>query len=159
MSVTFTIESNPTGAFVIECDEVVVAQADSYEGIMVERAAHMLVCKDCQHYGCYTQAAMDVSGDLDVNMANGNARMMLVRLGLDDKDLCGTATAEQFLGAVMLAGALADDSAVADVETTVPGGPRWIECGTPEGYISGRLEALAALGTEAARLGRDIIWS
>lgn len=168
MSVTFTIESNPTGAFTISCyaseqGEVEVARADSYEGILTERAAHMLVCEECQHYGCYSRPVMDVDDSLDVNLANTNARMMLVRLGLDDgDDLCGGVSGEQFLGAVMLSRATLTEQADALVPSSVvssPGQATMIDCGTHEGYASERLDALAALGTEAVRLGRDVVWA
>lgn len=168
MSVTFTIESNPTGAFTLSCydsaqGEVEVARADSYESILVERAAHMAVCEDCQHYGCYSSPVMDVDDSLDVNLANTNARMILVRLGLDgDDDLCGMLSGEQFLGAVMIAQATLSaesDAVVSAAVLSSPGQATMIDCGTPEGYTSGVLARLADLATEAVRLGRDVAWS
>lgn len=167
MSVTFAIESLPTGVFTIECDDeqgetVEVARADSYEAILVHREAHIATCEECAHYGCYAKAEMDVSDELDVNLANTNARMMLSILGIEDGgDLCGMVPADQFLGAVMLAMAEErDDSGVPAVEVT-PGqsGATMIDCGLPEGYFASRFAALYDLAAEANRLGRAVVFS
>lgn len=170
MSVTFSIEANPTGSFEITCyefeqGEVAIATADSYEGILVERAAHMLVCTECQAYGCYSRPVMDVSPDLDVNVANGNAVTLRGALGIDayneDGEFgVGMLDGQQFLGAVPLAMAAdRDDSGMADVEIGAPGRARMIDCGVPAGYYAERFEALRALAAEAARLGRSVVWS
>lgn len=168
MSVTFTIEANPTGTFTIGCydpeqGDVEVARADSYEDILVERAAHMAVCEECGAYGCYAQAVMDVSEEFDVNVSNMNARTLLDALGLDGgDDLVGGMDAETFLGAVLLAMASdRDDSGVApvDVYAGIGGGARVVDCGLRPGYFADRFGAFYALATEAVRLGRDVVWS
>lgn len=165
MTTTFTIEANPTGKFEITCyqpdtGDTIVATADSYDAILVERAAHMAVCEDCQAYGCYTQAVMDAPTHLDVNLSCFNARTMLTVLGLpDSEELCGTADGADFLGRVLLAMATdRDDTGVASVEVGGPGA-RMIDCGLPAGYYADRFAALHTLATEAVRLGRDITWS
>lgn len=162
MSVTFTIEANTTGAFTITCDDVLVATAPSYDAILTDRTAHMLVCEDCAYYGCYPNPVMDVSDDYDVNLANTNARMILNTIGIDGgEDLCGSAPADVFLGAVLLAMATdRDDTGVAAVNVN-PGmpGATMIDCGLPAGYFADRFSALHALAAEAARLGRDITWA
>lgn len=161
MSVTFTIEANPTGAFIAECHEQgVVARANSYEGILGGIAAHKAVCEECNAYGLYSQPVMDVSDEFDVNVANMNARTLLVALGIDaSDDLCGMMDAEQFLGAVLLAMAVErDDSGVAPVEVGGPGA-RMVDCGLRPGYFADRFSALHALATEAVRLGRPVMWS
>jgi hypothetical protein len=167
MSVTFHIEGNPTGAFEITCydteqgTDVVVATADSYEAILVERAAHMLVCEDCRAYGCYSTPVMDVTDDLDVNVSNTNARMLLAALGIDaDEELCGMRDGADFLGAVLLAMAAdRDDTGVAPAEIGAPGHARMVDCGLAPGYYAEKFAALHALASEAARLGRTVAWS
>lgn len=173
MSVTFSIESLPTGEFTIGCydaekgADVEVARADSYEAILVERAAHMLVCDECSAYGCYSRPVMDVSDDLDVNVANTNARMLLVALGLnegEDGDLCGTVDGEQFLGAVLLAMASdRDDTGVAPAviggREVGQSGATMVDCGLRPGYFADRFGALHALATEAVRLGRAVTFA
>lgn len=168
MSVTFRIESLPTGEFEIACfdtDEgmdVVVATADSYEEILVERAAHMLVCEECSAYGCYSRPVMDISDAFDVNVSNTNARMLLAALGIDGgEELAGFMSAEQFQGAVLLAMAAdRDDSGVSPVEVA-PGAPgaTMIDCGLRPGYFADRFAAFHALAAEAVRLGRSITWA
>jgi len=168
MSVTFSIEANTTGEFVIACfdaergEDIEVARADSYEGILVERAAHMLVCEECQHYGCFSRAVVDVSEDFDMNVSNMNARILFNALGIDGgEDLCGMLDAEQFQGALLLAMAEdRDDSGVPSAEVA-PGRPgaTMIDCGLRPGYFADRFAGLHALAAEAVRLGRPVVWS
>lgn len=181
MSVTFSIESLPVGTFVIECmdtyDEetgafTVVAKADTYEAILIERAAHMLVCDECAHYGCYSKPVMDVTEDFDVNVSNMNAVTLMRALGFDvdamEGDYYGNIDGEDFLGRVLVAMAEErDDSGVRPVVvggvdfdgTRVSRGATMIDCGLPEGYFSERFGALHALASEAVRLGRNVVWS
>lgn len=165
MSVTFSIEGNPTGAFTFSCEEEVFTAA-SYEDILVERAAHMLLCEDCQHYGCYTQPVMDVSDDFDVNLANTNARMVLSILGMteESEDLCGSIDGEDLLGRVLVA--MAEDRDDTGVASAVIGGSAlgqrgatMVDCGLPAGYFAERFGALHALAAEAARLGRPVTFA
>lgn len=167
MSVTFTIEAIPTGAFQFTCfasgDEVVhPLQAGDYEAAVVEVAAHKLLCDECGAYGAYVEAVMDIDRDLGVNLANSNAIRFIAVLGyaVDLNDLCGSATGEDFLGRVLIALADdVDDSAVADVVTRGAKGATLIEGGTRAGYRTDVLTRLHDLAAEAHRLGRDIHWS
>lgn len=170
MSVTFTVESIPTGAFIAECynegnEPIVLGPVDGYEAILPLMDAHKATCEDCAGYGLHSQAVCDVSGALDVNVANTNARMLLVLLGLDtSEDLCGSVSGEEFLGRVLLA--LASDWDDSGVASAVIGGASlgqsgatMVDCGLPAGYFADRLGALHALGMEAVRLGREVHWS
>lgn len=164
MSVTFTIEANTTGTFSASCYE----QGSVISGVSERRAQeavaeHKETCEECAHYGLFVTADCDVSDEFDVNLANTNARLMLQRLGLDEsEDLCGGVSGETFLGAVLLVlGTLSveSDAVVPAAVLSSPGQATFIDCGTPEGYTSDRLQSLAALGTEAVRLGRDVVWA
>jgi len=171
MTVTFSIESLPTGAFFIACydegtgSDVEIARADSHEAILVERAAHMLVCEECAHYGCFTQSVRDVSDELDVNLANTNAAMILSALGLyedsDEGGLVGTVDADVFLGAIMLAMASdRDDTGVAPANLYEgQPGATMIDCGLRPGYYAETFGNLHTLATEAVRLGRSVTFS
>ena len=165
MSVTFTIEANPTGAYVADCyDTGTHLSADSYDGILLEIAAHKLTCELCAAYGLYSRAVMDVD-DEGVNLANANALMVLAILGYDD--LAGSDTAENFVGRALVA--LAEDRDGAPVPAIVmpratddegnPIGATLHLGGLPANYTTDTITLLHDLAAEAARLGRDITWS
>jgi hypothetical protein len=169
MSVTFQIESIPTGAFVAECynegnEPIVLGPVDGYDAILPLITEHKATCEECAAYGLYSQAVCDVDGALDVSVANTNARMLLVALGLDTSDdLCGSASGEDFLGRVLLA--LASDRDDSGVAPAVIGGAQvgqsgatMIDCGLRPGYFADRFGALHALALEAVRLGREVHW-
>ena len=166
MSVTFQIESIPTGDFTAHCYEQgrTLGPVTGYDAIVPVLTAHKAECDECAHYGIHSQAVCDIDGALDVNVANTNARMLLVALGLDDDDLCGSADGADFLGRVLLA--LAVDRDDSGVRSAVVGGAEvgqsgatMIDCGLPAGYFAERFGALHALAAEAARLGREVHWS
>ena len=127
--------------------------------------AHKALCEECAAYGLYSEPVMDVSRDLDVNVANTNAQMLLAALGIEvehDGDLSGIVDGEVFLGAVLLAMAAdRDDTGVAPVDTYagVGRGARWIACGVRPGYFADRFGAMHALAAEAGRLGRSEVFS
>ena len=169
MSVTFSIESIATGAFTAECYNdgapIVLGPVDGYGAIVPLMDAHKGACDECAAYGIYSQAVCDIDDALDVNVANTNARTLLVALGLDtSEDLCGSATGEDFLGRVLLA--MAEDRDDTGVRSAVIGGSAlgqsgatMIDCGLAPGYFADRFGALHALALEAARLGREVHWS
>ena len=169
MSVTFSIDSNPTGEFTLSpacAQEVpdpfegqVFASYDEAVAVIVE---HKTSCEDCAAYGCYTQCVLDVSSDFDVNLSQTNAAMIIKRLGLDrdeHDDLVGCLPAEDLLGRVLTALALVGDDAGVPATTSVGArGAISIDCGLAPGYLTSTLTRLHALVVEAARLGRHITW-
>jgi hypothetical protein len=168
MSVTFSIESNFTGAFTAHCYEsdLTLGPVDGHDSILPLIAAHKGTCEECSAYGMYSQAVLDVDDTLDLNVSNLNARTLLIALGLDgeDGDLCGTVDGEDFLGRVLLA--LATDRDDSGVPYAVIGGAAlgqsgatMIDCGRSVGYFADRFGALHALALEAVRLGRGIQFS
>jgi hypothetical protein len=98
--------------------------------------------------------------DLDVNMANANARVVLDALGFAEDvaagDLCGTVPAQDFLGRVLTGFGLAPtDPGRPVTENTGQHGARFIDCGRAPGYVQDRLVQLqelaeAAVGTPGA---------
>lgn len=166
MSTTFAIDSVPTGAFTAYCFEqdLTLGPVEGHDAILSLIVAHKETCEECAHYGLYSEAVMDVTSGLDVNLANGNARLVLTILGLDSEDLCGATTAEDFLGRVLLA--MAEDRDDTGVRPAVvsgrevgTSGPTMVDCGIRPGYFADRFGALHALATEALRLGREVVWA
>ncbi|MFD7161404.1 hypothetical protein ACFV9C_42935 [Kribbella sp. NPDC059898] len=165
MSVTFTIESNPTGAFQFDCHDGlgpvrIQLNASSYESAVQELAAHEAQCATCGIYGACVQAVRDVDDDLDVNVAQTNAVVLLYALGLHNEDLSGGTTAQDFFGRVMFALAEErDDTGIpASDYRHHPQGLTLIDCGIRPGYYADVFGRLSALAAEAIRLGRDIEW-
>jgi len=164
VSVNFQIESLSTGQFTFTCfeqDERVYGPFDSYDDALLAVTAHKMECIDCDVYGCYANAVLDV--DVYVNMSNANAAMILAVLGLDvdpEDGIMGSMDAEQFLGYVMMAlAAERDNAAVPATVDSLPGCATVVDCGLPEGYVEERLTQLADLATEAVRLGRTVHWA
>jgi hypothetical protein len=165
MSVTCTVESIPTGAFQLECHAGheaiwIQLQAASYETAVVELAEHKAQCETCETDGACVAAVNDIDDELDVNVAQANAVVLLNALGLPVEDLSGSATAQDFLGRVILALAdVGDDTGIAaSVSRSNPQGMTFIECGVRPGYKADVFGQLFDLATEAVRLGRDIEW-
>ncbi len=154
MSVTFQIEANATGAFVATChDTGTVLQGASYDAIVTAMTAHKAQCQECDLYGIYSEAVLDVDSE-GVHLSCANARTVLAILGYDNEDLCGSADAQDFLGRTLVATVGRDDTGVTPVQDG-----NFIDCGLRPGYYGERFEQLAALATEAARLGRDVQWA
>lgn len=162
MSVTFFIEGNTTGQWRAECHESGTVWVDWSPGLLkLKAASHRTKCEECSAYGIHPYPVLDVSDELDVNLANQNARMVLDRLGLSEGgELCGTVPADVFLGAVMLAmSSDRDDSGIPAYDISGGYGPRMIDCGLPAGYFTQTFERLHNLATEAVRLGRNVVFS
>jgi hypothetical protein len=99
--------------------------------------------------------------DLDINMSNDNAWMVLNALGiLDTDDLCGRMDRVQFanLCASWLQQHIGKQSA--KIETSVTRGvvgATFIDCGVPEGYINQRIRQLSETA-RAEDKGNIIYW-
>lgn len=98
-----------------------------------------------------------VAGGPEVNMANGNAAQILDLLGVDDID-GGVLPAQDFLGRVLLAQALA--SATVDDEHGRPDftDGRWYHGGRRPGYIAGKLAELHEVAIWAAERDVEVVW-
>lgn len=171
MSVTFSIEFLPTGKFTFTCyGEGYDAQRTfgpfaSYDEGLLAATAHRMTCTECDIYGVYVTAQMDIGDEFDVNMSNRNAVMVMDVLGLDadpETGLCGSMKADEFfahaVAAVAVEQAVGDRAARPSLTTKHEGGPTVIDCGLPEDYVVNRLSQLVTLAEEAQRLGRDITW-
>lgn len=166
MSVTFQIESIDTGAYTFTCysDYMTPVQHgpySNYDGALLGITGHKAICQDCDLGGVYPNAVQDV--DLSINLSNTNAALILETIGINvdfEYGISGRMGASDFLGHVMVAlAADRDGSAVPAVTYSTPGHASFTDCGLPENYVQGRLEALADIAYEAMRLGRDIVWA
>lgn len=111
-------------------------QAASYETAVVELAEHKAQCETCGTYGACVQGVNDIDDELDVNVSQANAVVLLNALGLPVEDLSGSAAAQDFLGRVILALAdVGDDTGIAATVTrSNPQGMTFIDCGVRPGY-------------------------
>jgi hypothetical protein len=163
MSVTISIESIPTGAFTAFCyDTDTTLRGDSYEAIVVEIGLHKEVCEDCQHYGLFSQAVVDVDVE-DVNMANGNAVLVFAALGIALDGNGGQMSGQDLLGRVLMAQAVGpDDTGIAPAVTggreVGQPGATMIDCGLRPGYYADRFTQIREIAEVAARLGRNVYW-
>jgi hypothetical protein len=168
MSVTFSVEALPVGTFTAKCGEdgPIIAHVGAYETAVAAVTTHQATCEECTHYRPFVSADVDVDGP-EVNMANANAARVLLALDLDTEDMCGHEDGAAFLARVLVA--LGTDRVDAEVPTregrNLPGMPAMfgdayvIDCGTPAGYVTERLEQLHEVAAEAARLGRSVQWA
>ncbi|AXN53284.1 hypothetical protein PBI_THONKO_12 [Mycobacterium phage Thonko] len=98
--------------------------------------------------------------DLDVNMSNRNAALVADALGIDlDADgWCGSATADDFMGRVVMALALApSDEGMPSYEHVGPGA-RMVEGARRPGYLQERLRELHELAEWAVAHSAEVVW-
>jgi len=166
MSVTFSIDSVGTGKYEFVCytdgDRNTYGPFDSREIADQKSLTHVEECGECSMYRPFVNEIQDVN--FDMNVSNSNAGMLFRVLGMD-VDCYGAMDADGFLGHVLVALAMPlDDSGIrpseyqAMSENGQPAGPRIIDCGVSEGYITKRLTTLAEMASEAKRIGRRITW-
>lgn len=118
--------------------------------------------EDCLHFGVFIEARFEEEAP-EVNLANTNARMVLDALGLapePDGEIVGTCTAQDFLGRVLVATAVApEDPGMPATEQSGLGGARLVDCGRAPGYVQDRLDALREVAEWAASRDRSITWA
>jgi len=172
MSVTFSTAIDPTVPVVwfVECADGL--RRDPWEGpweLASERVeAHPFGCinEDCREYGASLWTLRD---DPEVNVSNANARLLLEALGLPFEDGSGSLDADDFLGRVLTALAVAPEDAGVPVHQMVPGestifgpvvegGATFIDCGRRPGYLQERLLQLEEVATHSLLAGRKVSW-
>lgn len=95
-----------------------------------------------------------------VNMANGNAREVLMALELDAEDLWGCEAADAFLARVLISLAVdrLDDARPEWIQKGERG-PTVIHTARPAGYVNHQLERLLELAKACRAAGREVCWS
>ena len=105
---------------------------------------------------------IDFVKDLDIDMSNGRARMVLNALGIPDTDdLCGQMDRVQFanLCASWLQQHIGRQSAQIEESVTCGAfGATFIDCGVREGYVNQRIRQLSE-AARAADGGNVIYWA
>lgn len=121
---------------------------------------------DCFIYGIFTHAVEEGEESPKVNMSNDNSVSVLSALGLmADTDTfedvcCGSVQADDFLGRILMALAVAPESAERPtIVTANENSATLIECGRPAGYVQDRLQGLLRVAEFCRRNGRDVVWS
>jgi hypothetical protein len=173
VSVTFFPAIDPTVPVVwfVECMDGLRRdrREGSYEEMVEELALHAAGCLDegCREYDGATLAT--VQTDPEVNVSNANARLLLEALGLPFEDGSGSLAADDFLGRVLMALAVAPADPGVPMHRLVPGestifgpvaefGATFIDCGRREGYLQERLVQLEEVARHAIGVGREVSW-
>lgn len=178
MSVTFHVDTTPTGSFEVHCGcryDSGEAQgtfasyeaADAWMGTYRAAPYPLPGCSDdtCLAYLPMIQPVFEHADAPSVNMANGNAVEVLRALGLvevetGEVDFCGALPAEDFLGRILLALALEPISAERpSMQMLGEGnGATVVLSGRREGYMQERLADLRSVAAYAQERGLDVIW-
>lgn len=125
---------------------------------------------DTLEVGGYIQVEFSVPGadgaDVDlrevaVNVSNGSATHLLPLLGIEASTMQsgGSVPAEDFLGRVLLAMAVAPADEGVPAHSLAGPGARFVDCGRPEGYTERVLDTLHALALAAVSAARDVQWT
>jgi len=122
-------------------------------------AAHTAGCAECSAYGGVL--VDEVHDFVPVNLANTNAARIMRLLGYAEQDVwCGRATAEDFLGRLLVADGVLESSDARE-PSVVRGarGATLVDLGEPAGYLNERIRMLIDLTQWAKVNGSDICWS
>ena len=174
MSVSFTAEITAITGFQIRCYCDIVGETyghhnDAWAAVreMQDNGVSLDGCtdEDCVIYGC-TVETLTVGPEADeINVSSFNARPILEALGYiadgdnSDDGMVGSATAEEFMGRVLLALAVLPVSAERLSETTGGNGTVTVHYGgRPEGYVQDRLAQLHGLAQFAREHSRMVYW-
>ena len=172
MSITFTPEIGPIDHYVVECLNCGATQdfSDGDAAFDITRfsdigAAVLDTCTNTGTFKCGDAAvshAVEALGMLpSVNMANGNAEDVidvLDVLGIDRSDISGSMPARDFLGRILMALAVAPDSAPIPAHL-MHGSTNVIRCERTPGYVQDRLRDLHEVAEFAITHNRPITWA
>lgn len=155
MSVTFDL-ANPGPVKALElrfwCDtELLVLGADVAAAKAVA-AEHSVGCDECTAYN--GPLISERFATQSINMSNGNAVGVLDLLGYTDESMYGECDAQDFLGRVLMAIAVApaDEGRPTFQDGNILFG------GTEPGYKQNRLRQLYDLALSATKSGTSVVW-
>lgn len=185
MSVTFSPEIGPVDHFVVEClycgtttsQQFDLPDAESFVLSVQAGATAVADCERTEHCPrAATVVPREAVGELpEVNVSVYNAMTLLDALGVDYRyeptederehdclglagvELVGGLDAQDFMGRVLTALAVAPQSAEVPAHAAV-GAPNVVNCGRREGYLQEKLVALHEVAQFAADHGRDVQW-
>lgn len=155
MSVTFAVEQDTVQfQLTCSCGMVQLSQVfDTYQEAMDVYSSVVNICDDeyCRAWPVRAEAV--TADELELNLSNFNAYYVLDSLGLEG--LCGTLSAEDFLGRILLAEAIApkDEGMPAYTEGILT------HCGREEGYLGDKLALLREIASQAHSKGLQVVWA
>jgi hypothetical protein len=155
LSVTFAAEQDTVQfQLTCSCGEVKLSQVfDTYQEAMDVYPSVVSTCDDeyCRAWPVRAEAV--TADELELNLSNANAYYVLDSLGLED--LCGSLSAEDFLGRILLAEAIApkDEGMPAYTEGILT------HCGREEGYLGDKLALLREIASQAHSKGLQVVWA
>lgn len=146
----------------VQSQEIFANPAEAY----AHKASAAYTLVECEDEYCdntrYVQSVIETP---ELNMSNVNARFVLEMLGYKDTSDGGSASAEEFMGRVLMALAIAphdegvpahDDSSYDSNGVRISG--QLIQGGRPKGYLQDRLMELETVATWAAENNTTIVW-
>lgn len=169
MSITFAPEIDPIDHYVVECLNCGATQdfSDGDAAFDITRfsdigAAVLDTCTNTGTFKCGDATishAVEALGMLpSVNMANGNAEDVLDALGINRHDISGSMPARDFLGRILMALAVAPESAPIPAHT-MGGATNVVRCERAPGYVQDRLRDLHEVAEFAIAHDRPITWA
>ena len=106
----------------------------------------------------YVEGQPNFPNDVEVNVSNSNAYMILEDLGIE-VDYCGAIEPADLKGRLLEALAMSDDSGFPSSTEVTPGGATFIDCGRRPGYKADRYTALMEVADSAAAYGVKVVWA
>lgn len=156
------------GATYLEADQNLLSYDEAKNLVSILRVTGLANCEDsdCFTFGIFPSAIHAGGEGPTVNMSNGNSVAVLEALGLktDEDDFsdvcCGSLSAEDFKGRVLMALAVAPISPERVTEVTnLPTGSTIVNCGREEGYLQEKLEQLLEVADFALEAARSVTWA
>lgn len=98
----------------------------------------------------------ELPDDLDVNLANSNAREILGLLGLDSEELCGSLDSRELLDRCLVVRLVCQDNEISPKVSKGDRGATIVDMGRREGYLADKLGAIEDLASR--NLGKTIVW-
>ncbi len=170
MSVTFSHTAEPIiSGWVRECGCGEYRSAEYVDYSTAATGENGCADEFCAVYPAFATPVYVGVEPITANFSNTNARHILSLLGVEDEDLCGGVSVEEFECALALA---VPTSGVTDRTTVRVGGERvsmegfvgvggaFIECGRDAGYDSRAINALREVIEQAKELhAKEICWA
>ena len=155
MSVTFDLaDPGPVQAVELRfwCDTEELVLGADVPAAKAVAAAHASGCEECSGYG--GPLVNNRYAAQSINLSNGNAVGVLDLLGYTGEEMYGESDAEDFLGRVLMALAVAPAD---EGRPTFQDGIT-VYGGTEPGYKQNRLRQLHELALSASRAGTSVVW-
>ena len=115
---------------------------------------------ECDFFGdqSHLEKSYDTYQDPEVQLSNNNARYLLETLGFTDEELYGKVSADDLLGRILMAIAVAPEDPGIPAHKLPSAGAVIINCGRPENYLQKKLEQLRNLVDFAKKHNSNISW-